>query len=100
MIEKLQHKYALSRQGAVDMVKACISVAVTNIILMMPAAVLYSLIKDLLEGTLTQDRIPFYVIGSIIILALIALSNFIQYNATFLTTYRESGVMLTYWLKP
>ena len=95
MIEKLQHKYALSRQGALDMVKACISVAVTNIVLMMPAAVLYSLIKDLLEGTLTRDRIPFYAIASVIILALIALANFIQYNATFLTTYRESGVRRT-----
>ncbi|MBR1700631.1 MAG: ABC transporter ATP-binding protein [Lachnospiraceae bacterium] len=95
MIEKLQHKYALSRQGAVDMIKACSSVAVTNIVLMMPAAVLYSLIKDLLEGTLTRDRIPFYVIASVIILALIALANFIQYNATFLTTYRESGVRRT-----
>ena len=95
MIEKLQHKYALSRQGAVDMIKACSSVAVTNIVLIMPAAVLYSLIKDLLEGTLTRDRIPFYVIASVIILALIALANFIQYNATFLTTYRESGVRRT-----
>ena len=36
MIEKLQHKYALSRQGAKDMIKACISVAVANIVLMMP----------------------------------------------------------------
>ena len=51
MIERLQHKYALSRQGAVDMIKACVSVTVTNIVLMMPAGILYCLIKDLLEGT-------------------------------------------------
>lgn len=95
MIEKLQHKYALSRQGAVDMIKACISVTVTNIVLMMPAGILYFLIQDLLEGNLTKERIPFYVIASIVILALIALTNFIQYNATFLTTYRESGVRRT-----
>ncbi|OQA26457.1 MAG: putative multidrug export ATP-binding/permease protein [Firmicutes bacterium ADurb.Bin354] len=95
MIERLQHKYALSRQGAVDMIKACVSVTVTNIVLMMPAGILYCLIKDLLEGTLTKERIPFYVWGSAIVIILIAVTNFIQYNATFLTTYKESGIRRT-----
>ena len=95
MIERLQHKYALSRQGAVDMIKGCACVTLTNIVLMMPAGILYNLIKDMLEGTLTGERVPFYAIGSIIILILIALTNYIQYNATFLTTYRESGVRRT-----
>ncbi len=95
MIEKLQHKYALSKQGANDMIKACISVAVTNIVLMMPAGILYSLISDLLNDNLTKERIPFYVVGSVVILVLIALTNFIQYNATFFATYRESGVRRT-----
>jgi len=96
MIEKLQHKYALSRTGAIDMIKACISVALTNIVLMMPAGILYFLIKDLLEGSLKKERIPFYVVGSLIILILIAVTNYIQYNATFLTTYKESGVRRTH----
>ncbi len=95
MIEKLQHKYALSRQGAVDMVKACACVMVTNIILMMSAGVLYTLIKDLLNNNLGKDRIPFYAISSVAILVLVFITNFIQYNATFLTTYRESGVRRT-----
>ncbi len=95
MIKKLQHKYALSRQGAVDMVRACICVTITNIIFMMSAGVLYTLIKDLLEDNLNKDRIPFYAIASVAILILIFLSNFVQYNATFLTTYRESGVRRT-----
>ena len=93
--EKLQHKFALSRQGAIDMEKACLSVTVTNIALMMPAGVLYLLIKDLLNDTLSSERIPFYIIASAVILALIALTNFIQYNATFLSTYRESGIRRT-----
>lgn len=95
MIEKLQHKYALSRQGAVDMVKACACVMVTNIILMMSAGDLYTLIKDLLNNNLGKDRIPFYAISSAAILVLVFITNFIQYNATFLTTYRESGVRRT-----
>ena len=95
MIERLKHKYALSTQGAKDMIRACICVTITNIALMMPAGILYSLIKDLLEGTLTRDRIPFYAVASIAVLLVIAVTNFIQYNATFLTTYRESGVRRT-----
>ena len=95
MIERLQHKYALSRQGAVDMVKACVSVTVTNIVLMMTAGILYMLIKDLLENNLNKSRIPFYITGSVIVIVMVFITNFIQYNATFLTTYRESGVRRT-----
>ncbi len=95
MIEKLQHKFALSRQGARDMVKACICVTITNVALMMPAGILFTLIRDLLGNSLTKERIPFYVISSLAVLLLIAVSNYFQYNATFLTTYRESGVRRT-----
>lgn len=95
MIEKLKHKYALSTQGAKDMIKACISVTITNIMLMMSAGVLYTLIKDLLSNNLTKDRLPFYIISSIVVLILIAVTNYIQYNMTFLTTYTESGVRRT-----
>ena len=95
MIEKLQHKYALSEQGAKDMIKACICVAIADMVLMMPAGILYVLIRDLLNNGLTKDRIPFYVIASLVIIILVAITNFIQYNATFLSTYRESGVRRT-----
>lgn len=95
MIERLQHKYALSREGAVDMIKACICVTITNIILMMPAGILYLLIDDLLSGGLRKERIWIYATGSVVILILIALTNYIQYNATFLSTYKESGVRRT-----
>ena len=95
MVERLQHKYALSRQGAVDMIKACVSVTVTNVVLMMTAGILYTLIKDLLDDNLNSGRIPFYITGSAIVIVLVFVTNFIQYNATFLTTYRESGIRRT-----
>ncbi|MBR3464600.1 MAG: ABC transporter ATP-binding protein [Clostridiales bacterium] len=95
MVEKLKHKYALSTQGAKDMIKACISVTITNMAFMMTAGVLYTLINDLLGNNLTKDRLPFYIISSIAVLILIAVTNFIQYNMTFLTTYKESGVRRT-----
>lgn len=95
MIQKLQHKYALSREGAIDMIKACVSVTVTNIALMMTAGVLYMLISDMLSGGLKKDRIGLYAAASVGIILLIATTNFIQYNATFLSTYKESGVRRT-----
>ena len=95
MIKKLQHKYALSHEGAVDMIKACISVTITNMSLMMTAGVLYMLISDMLSGGLKKDRIGLYVAASIGVLILVAVTNFIQYNSTFLSTYKESGVRRT-----
>ncbi|MCR4993589.1 MAG: ABC transporter ATP-binding protein/permease [Lachnospiraceae bacterium] len=87
----LKHKYALSDEGANDMIKACISVTCTNIVLMMSSGILYMLIKNLLEDNLTSDRIWIYALASAGVILLIAITNFIQYNATFLSTYRESG---------
>ena len=85
MIEKLMHKYALSKQGASDMIKAIISVTISNIILMVPVALLY------MAGNL-GDKVLFYVAGCLITFVLIGISTYIQYNATFLSTYVESGV--------
>ena len=95
MIEKLKHKYALSDAGAKDMIKACISCFITNIALMMPAGVLYMLIKDLLGNSLTKDRLILYILWSIGVIIFIAITNFFQYNKTFLATYRESGIRRT-----
>ena len=85
----LKHKYALSDEGAKDMIKACISVTCTNIVLMMSSGILYMLIKDLLEDNLTSDRIWIYALASAGVILLIAVTNFIQYNATFLDIPRE-----------
>ena len=91
MKEKLMHKYALSSQGAKDMIKAFISVTISDLILMIPVSLLYFLVNDYMEGNLA-GRGGLYIAGVIITLALIAVSTYIQYNATFLSTYVESGV--------
>ena len=87
MLNKLQKKFALSRQGTIDLIKACIACAVSYLILMPPVG----LVSDIMHGTLA-GKIPLYIIGVIVCLALIAVTTYIQYNATFLTTYVESGV--------
>ena len=85
------HKYALSKQGASDMIKAIISATISNIILMVPVALLYYLVRDYMAGNL-GDKVLFYVAGCLITFVLIGISTYIQYNATFLSTYVESGV--------
>lgn len=89
--EKLQHKYALSEQGAKDMIKAFISATFSNIMLMLPVGMLYMLVKNYMENTLEGKGVLF-IVGCIICLLLIGITTYIQYNATFLSTYVESGV--------
>lgn len=89
--EKLMHKYALSEQGAADMLKAFAAVTVSDLVLMMPVSLLYFLVKDYMEGNLGA-RAGFYIGGVTAALVLIAITTYIQYNATFLSTYVESGV--------
>lgn len=89
--EKIQHKYALSKQGANDMIKAFVSVTVSNIVLMFPVGVLYFFVKDYLNGVAFQKGM-FYLLACIGCLVLIGITTYIQYNSTFLATYVESGV--------
>ncbi|MCR4956695.1 MAG: ABC transporter ATP-binding protein/permease [Lachnospiraceae bacterium] len=92
MIEKLQHKYALSKDGAIGLVKACAACTVSYIVLMLPAGLLYQLIGDLLSGEMRSERIVMYSVGSVLILACIAITQRIQYQSTFFSTYVESGI--------
>ncbi len=85
------HKCALSEQGAKDMIKAFVSVTISNLVLMVPIALLYYMVKDYMEGNLAGKGI-WYVAGILLTFALIAVTTYIQYNATFLATYIESGV--------
>ena len=89
--EKLQHKYALSEQGAKDMIKAFVSVTVSDIVLMFPVGMLYMLVKNYMEHTLEGKSVLFGV-GCLVCLLLIGVTTYIQYNVTFLSTYVESGV--------
>ena len=89
--ETLMHKCALSEQGAKDMIKAFVSVTVSNLVLMIPIALLYYMVKDYMDGNLAGKGV-WYVAGILLTFALIAVTTYIQYNATFLATYIESGV--------
>lgn len=92
MLEKLKHTFALSDKGARDMVKAFFACVLSNLALMVPVMLLYCLISDLLDGGVPDGKNVFYIVGVVISLALIMLTCYFQYNATFFATYVESGV--------
>ncbi|WP_044915521.1 ABC transporter ATP-binding protein [Butyrivibrio sp. WCE2006] len=92
MIEKLQHKYALSEQGAKDMIKAFAACTLANLAQMMPVGILFMMTGDLLNGALPKNHLVIFIAGSIVCLFLVAFTEYLQYNATFFSTYIESGV--------
>ena len=92
MIKTLQRRFALSRQGAVDLIKGCIACVVQDISFMLPVGLLYYFVIDAMNGNLNGSRIAFYAVGSLVCLCLIFIVTWFQYNATYLATYVESGV--------
>ena len=92
LTEKLKHKYALSDTGAKGMIRAFAAVTVSNLVLMLPVGLLYTLSSYLLDGDLPREKFGFFIIAVIAVLLLIALTTVLQYRATFLSTYIESGV--------
>lgn len=92
MVEKLQRRFALSREGAVNTIKGSLLCALQNISFMLPVYMLYCLVSDMLGGALTASRIPFYAAGTVICAAVILVCTYLQYNSTFLATYIETGV--------
>ena len=91
-IQKLQKKYALSEQGAKDLIKGCLACVLQNLSFMFPVGLLYYLVSDLMNGGVPGGKIPFYVAGCVVCIGLILLTTFFQYNATYFATYKESGI--------
>ena len=92
MIQKLQKKYALSEQGAKDLIKGCLACVLQNLSFMFPVGLLYYMVGDLMNGGVPGGKIPFYVAGCVVCIGLILLTTFFQYNATYFATYKESGI--------
>ena len=92
MIKTLQRRFALSRQGAVDLIKGCIACILQDISFMLPVGLLYNFVIDIMNGGVNGSRIAFYGVGALVCLCLIFVVTWFQYNATYLATYVESGV--------
>lgn len=92
MIKFLMKKYALSRQGAKDLIIATISCMVHNLTLMLPVSLLYLLVSDLYAGGVPQGHLWIYIVGMVAAVLLILFSYRWVYGATYYATYKESSV--------
>lgn len=92
MLDHIMKKYALSRQGAKDLVIATISCVVHNLTLMLPVSLLYLLVSDLYAGGVPQKHLWIYIVGMAAAVLLILFSYRWVYGATYYATYQESSV--------
>ena len=92
MIKYLMKKYALSRQGAKDLVIATVSCVVHNLTLMLPVSLLYLLASDLYAGGVPQNHLWIYIVGMAAAVLFILFSYRWVYGATYYATYKESSV--------
>lgn len=91
MFNMIRRRFALSEQGARDLIKACIACTLSNLVLFFPVTILYYLVCDLIGGGIPTGHIALYIIGMIVCLVLVFITTWFQYNATYLATYVESG---------
>lgn len=92
MLNHIMKKYALSRQGAKDLVIATVSCVVHNLTLMLPVSLLYLLVSDLYAGGIPQNHLWIYIVGMAAAVLLILFSYRWVYGATYYATYKESSV--------
>lgn len=94
MISRLQKKYALSDQGAKDLLKAIIYSVLANISLMFPVALLAVVLNAMLPVVLgTEEKITGIAgdtIVGILILIIIFILHYFQYTKAYIGTYEES----------
>lgn len=91
MKQYFKNKFALSDEGAKEMILGIISVAIQNLTLMFPVSLLYIFTGDYIEGVNLQSRTGLYIGGIVLCLALIVVTSIWQYNTAYKATYKESA---------
>lgn len=94
MIEKIQRRFALTRPGAVNLVKACVSCTISYLVIAMSIGILYFFTCDLIGIFRTGTGMPEYGIYAVqcaVVVILIFAAHYVQYNMTFFNTYTESA---------
>lgn len=86
-----KNKFALSDQGAKDMVLGIAAAVAQNMALMFPVTLLYLFTGDFIAGMNLQGRTVYYLCSIAFCLALIVITSFWQYNTAYKATYKESA---------
>ena len=95
MTTYLKNKFALSDKGAKDLVKAIWSCTFLYISFMLPVGLLYLVLRALIAPyvgiTAKLQPLIVYVAISVVLIGIIGIFQYIEYNATFLASYEESA---------
>jgi len=91
VIKEIQKATATSPEGAKGLVKGILACALQNVSFMLPTSLLYFLVRDLMEG-IAGGRAGFYAVSCTLCFLLIFGATWVQYNSTYFTTYKESGI--------
>lgn len=89
----IMKKFALSREGAKGFIRAVAACVAQDLSFMLPVSLLYFLVGDFFSGNpVPTAHYYLYGFGTLGALLLIFLTGWWKYNATYFTTYKESGV--------
>ena len=94
----IQNRFALSKQGAIDLIIGSLFCALQNIALFMPVGLIYSFIMHILimisayESKLNKNGAVFYISTGFVCMFILFFASWFQYNSTYFATYRESGI--------
>ncbi len=91
----LKKLFALSDQGAKDLYYASILTTVINIFIMIMSGVAFYFVQEsllpIMKGQAPIYSLLFYIAYSLLILGIIAIGYYFQYNALFIGAYDESA---------
>lgn len=92
----LKNKFTLSDRGTIELVLAILASAFQDFALLLPTGLIYSFIMFMsvlsIGGVNMPDsRAVFYLGGAFVCAMLILLASWLQYNATFSASYKESS---------
>lgn len=91
-MKSIMKQFALSKDGARGFVRAVVACVVQDIAFMVPVSLLYFLVADFLSDAVSESHYYLYGGGAIGALLLIFFTAWWKYDATYFTTYKESGV--------
>lgn len=96
MIRKIADKFALSKQGAVNYLKASVIEFLSNLISVLPMSYFLFFLYDLTEAIRThQEMTPWYiyVAAGLVIFIIIFIIQYFDYTNLFVSTYKESATI-------
>ncbi|MCK5134649.1 MAG: ABC transporter ATP-binding protein [Bacteroidales bacterium] len=96
MLSFVMDRFAMTRKGAVDFLKAVAWTTLLNLSLMLPAVFIFLFLDDYLRGVFDPASAPahglwYYVILALAFMAVMWLIAVFQYKSTYLAIYTESA---------